>query len=205
MAISVVTAPISGATGYTLACGSSANRVAVAFTETNPSGSPSAPTIGGVSMTQTGSNSNRGTGSLGSMWYLVAPGTGNQTVAYGGNDIACISMVFDGVDQSTPIDTSTVVNSGTQTMNFTVTVANANSAAFAATDSSVGNSITPSNILTTKGLAAFAALSAYGLSVGTGSQTGTLTWDIACTTFGNMIILKPVAVASANGNFLAFM
>jgi hypothetical protein len=96
---------------------SGSNRYAVVsiFTYT-PVGTLTAPTIGGVSMTQLQVTDLSG---LNKLWLfgLVAPATGSQSIAFSFSSsnsfVAAVATSYTGVDQTNPIDVSAIANKAT--------------------------------------------------------------------------------------------
>lgn len=192
MAVSLITGGTTGATGFTLPCGATSNRIAIVAEEISGA-TPAVPTVGGVNTVDAGSLSTFGGTLHTRICYLVAPASGDQTVSFGG--IAAWAMVLDGVDQTTPKDTTGNVDTAASgSMNVALTVTATGCWAIGTSDNTTGSE-TATGVLTVK---YFDQLMTSGGTVGTGSQTGGATFGGGGNGGMVMTAFKPVQATARN-------
>lgn len=163
------------------------------------------PTVGGNAMTAVGANVNtNGTLTAGNLFYYVNPPSGTNTIVLGGaTSQGGDYIVLSGVNTSSPIDaTGGIGNVASGSLSVTLNTATANCWAVGGTDNSSG-APTPGGVLTT-GAGGGPAIAHSNGTIATGSISGSFTFSGGGT--GGMVLAKIApAVATANGNFLAFM
>lgn len=142
-------------------------------------------------------------------YFLPACATGSNTLQSNasGADLYWIGgMSYSGAAQSGQLDASnTATQSGGSSISGSVTVVTANSwiAYFASTRGTTSSAVSPGVRRQTAGNMEMGDSNG---TVSTGSNTFVLTVNLTGSSAGMvMVSIKPVAVATANGNFLAFM
>lgn len=147
-----------------------------------------------------------------SAWWVAAPSSSASIVATGGSFWRACSAYYTGAKQTAQVDSS---NTGTSSSSAVITVATT----VVASNSwyvMFQKDITGGRIYTSSGVLATTRLDndAGGLgvadsagTVGTGSQSGTMTQTSGTSSHGAIAFsIAPVAAApTVNGNFLAFM
>lgn len=155
-------------------------------------------TYNGEAMTQITETTYPGATYVGlSLWYLVNPASGSNTIAVdsdGNDNVGAIAISYTGVDQTNPIDSSNVNNNATGTNSLTVSTTVVDTGCWLVTGASdsVGTGASPGTIgmvrrrFTDNGV----NMGDSGQTVGTGSQS--LIW----TSGGNNLFRGIIASIS---------
>lgn len=198
MAIAQVTggtAVLSGGTSVSM--GAAANTVAFLVLNVAPGPSTQIPTINGVNMTAFGSPLTWNGVRVGQWFYMINPPTGSQTVdpKNSGNFDGATVIVFSGVHQTTPIDSSGSATNQASPMTLTTTVVAANCWLVGGGYVDTGGANTAGGSFDNTTLSSTSPAIAHSNGVvATGSRSGTFTH--AAAQWGGIVLSIAPAVAA---------